>query len=483
MLLIESSSDESSVVEFLLADSKEASSQLSLLVASRVSTGCHKLATERFDVVLLDLSFPPDSGIEAFRKVHERQPDVPIVVLASPSEEQAARQAVRLGAQDCLVRGCFNGRELWLRLSYAVERSRWHSQLEGLLMSDSISRIVVDREGVVRFANESARAFLNRKAGDLEGKPFGHGLPSSGAADLELEVAKRGRRIAEVRCAEIDWRGAPSRLVTLVDVTDARDFDRLKSDLASNLKAVEAKDQLINGVSHEMRNPLTIVKTALYALKNRLAGPLTPQQDKFIDMAARNVDRQIRMVENVLDLGRIRSDKTRLQLRSVELGVLVAQLAEEFHLTNASPRLELEFPKDMPAVFAEPDLVSQVVRNLLDNAFRFAKDKVTVKASVAGEQLLVTVIDDGVGIPKEHLGELFNQYVQVHRPSGGGYKGTGLGLAISREIVVRHGGRIWVESVFGKGSRFNFTLPLASTVTPASNNVYRPAMAGVARPG
>ncbi len=113
-------------------------------------------------------------------------------------------------------------------------------------------------------------------------------------------------------------------------------------------------------------------------------------------------------------------------------------------------------------MYIDPDMILQVVFNLLDNAFRYAKSKVILNCILKNDKTEITVCDDGEGISKEGLLILFNKFQQINRPSGGaGYKGTGLGLAICKEIIRLHQGKIWAESELGKGACFHFTLPLA----------------------
>jgi signal transduction histidine kinase len=106
-----------------------------------------------------------------------------------------------------------------------------------------------------------------------------------------------------------------------------------------------------------------------------------------------------------------------------------------------------------------------VVTNLVDNALRFARSRVTVKATAQEDGALVEIVDDGPGIPSDKIGALFNKFVQINRTVGGGYKGTGLGLAICKEIMTLHGSKIDVESVLGAGTRFSFKLPRAEVTS------------------
>ena len=127
--------------------------------------------------------------------------------------------------------------------------------------------------------------------------------------------------------------------------------------------------------------------------------------------------------------------------------------------------IQEEVAKGLPPLYADPELCVQVLNNLLDNALRYARTKVRVLAEASADvrRVRFSVMDDGKGIPPDRVGDLFNKFVQVDRSrKGDGYKGTGLGLAICKEIVERQEGRIWVESVEGRGSAFRFELPAQS---------------------
>ncbi|MBI3299899.1 MAG: HAMP domain-containing histidine kinase [Elusimicrobia bacterium] len=241
---------------------------------------------------------------------------------------------------------------------------------------------------------------------------------------------------------------------------------RLLAELQEELSSAEAKSSFLSRVSHELRNTLAIMKTASYYLKDGVAGPLTPRQTRMVDLISRNVDRQGRLIDNVLDLAHLRSGKFNIQLRRCDAAEVVAEVVREFKLLGGGQRLQVELGPKPPAVDADPDLIGQVVRNLVANALRYAKERVVVSvgASPAGG-VSVSVQDDGAGIPSDRLGELFTEFVQLPAPDQSrpldvrGYRGTGLGLAICKEIVLGHRGEIRAESEPGRGARFTFFLP------------------------
>ena len=223
--------------------------------------------------------------------------------------------------------------------------------------------------------------------------------------------------------------------------------------------AIDLKNEFMTTISHELRNPLTTVKTAIQSLRDGLVGPLSPQQRRFIDLAHRNVERQIRIINNVLDLARLQSGRARAELRRVALGPLVEEVLQAYAIAPSGPRVETVLAAELPDVKADPDLVTQVLTNLVDNALRYARERVAVRVAASPEGVVLSVIDDGPGMADSQAAKLFSKFVQVARPSGGGYKGTGLGLAICKEIVGAHGGRIWVEGGHGKGARFHTVWP------------------------
>lgn len=223
--------------------------------------------------------------------------------------------------------------------------------------------------------------------------------------------------------------------------------------------ASAAKDASLGRVSHELRNALATVKTAVFCLSDQDTGPLTVRQQRLVEMISRNVDRQVRIVENILDLSRLKAGTTEVDFRPVALGSLAEELAAEFRLKDKTRRLILDLEEALPPAAGDADLLLQLLRNLLDNAFRYAKNRVVLKAGRASDGgLALSVIDDGPGIPAARLRDLFTDFVQLDRPKGPGYRGTGLGLSICREIVDNHRGRIWAESGSPQGARFHVAL-------------------------
>jgi signal transduction histidine kinase len=165
---------------------------------------------------------------------------------------------------------------------------------------------------------------------------------------------------------------------------------------------------------------------------------------------------------SVIDAGLLVVDK-----EPVLIPRLVEELVDEMTRRTAKHRFVISFPSDFPIVDADRRRLEQVVRNLLDNAVKYSPDGglVVVRGQVAGDEVILSVADNGVGIAPEHLNRLFEKFFRVKSPLGDKVRGTGLGLPISRTIVQSHGGRIWAESEVAKGTTIYFTLPCGASYT------------------
>jgi PAS domain S-box-containing protein len=254
------------------------------------------------------------------------------------------------------------------------------------------------------------------------------------------------------------------------DITEMRKLEALKSEVRHRRELDELKDRFIGTVSHELRTPLTIVRSAIESLCEGVGGALTPPQQEIADLCARNVVRLSKMINNLLHISRLESGKASARIERLDLAPLLSEMEANFRMVGRGGgrniSISIDAPAGLPPVAGDPELIGEVLYNLLDNAARFARSAVRVKVRrrrgrVDGrdaELLRVEVLDDGPGIPRDQIGLLFNKFTQVERCVGGGYKGTGLGLAICKEIMTLHGTGIGVESEPGKGTCFYFFL-------------------------
>jgi signal transduction histidine kinase len=236
----------------------------------------------------------------------------------------------------------------------------------------------------------------------------------------------------------------------------ARSFNAMAERLRTH---DEMKEEFFATVSHELRSPITSVREAAHLLAEGVPGPLTAKQARLVAIVRRSTDRLLRLVNQILDMSRLRAGVLPLEYVALDLDWLVARAIEELRpqadearVTIARERVGTRF-----TVLGDEDRLVQVLVNLLANAVRFTPvgGTVTVRLVDAGPECEIQVEDTGVGIPAAELPHVFESYRQAHRGKGG----TGLGLAIVRGLVQAHGGRVTAESQEGKGSRFTVLLP------------------------
>ncbi|HXH38411.1 MAG TPA: HAMP domain-containing sensor histidine kinase [Thermoanaerobaculia bacterium] len=237
-------------------------------------------------------------------------------------------------------------------------------------------------------------------------------------------------------------------------------------------QAVQAREEVLAIVSHDLRSPLNAVMLAASLLQtsDRIA-PQDREELEIIDISAK---RMRRLIEDLLDVTRLEGGK-RLPIEPAPLSVesLFSETYELFKSQAATSSITLQYQAGdgVPQVFADQHRVLQVLSNLIGNAMKFTPPggMITYRAEPQDASVRITVADNGPGIPKENLGDIFNPYWQAKRTAR---LGAGLGLPIAKGIVESHGGRMWVESEPGNGTKFFFTLPVAvnvpSAATPAT---------------
>ncbi len=186
----------------------------------------------------------------------------------------------------------------------------------------------------------------------------------------------------------------------------------------------------------------------------------------FLEKMHTEVDRLAQMVQELGELSRIESGETSIQKEPFQADEAIRQVVGRLgaQADRAGLILNIEIPSPLPSAHGDRDKVEQVLANLLHNAIKFTPvgGNVTVSTEVEDNSILISVFDTGVGIPADDLSRIFERFYKADRARSGG--GTGLGLAIAKHIIEAHDGRIWAESVEGKGSTFYFTLPLALSI-------------------
>ncbi|NLX09002.1 MAG: GAF domain-containing protein [Chloroflexi bacterium] len=256
--------------------------------------------------------------------------------------------------------------------------------------------------------------------------------------------------------------------VHLLDEARARAADLAEAN--RNLEALhELRNELVQNLSHELRNPLSLIQGYAVLMRDSELGPIVPQQVDALNVINDKSEAILRMINDILSLEQIRHET--LELDVIEMAAFCQQTANDMRLLLKDRPLsfETELASGTQLVIGDRDRLRQVLDNLIGNAAKFSPEngviRLLTRVDPAQNAIEISVIDQGIGIPADRLPHVFERFYQGDRTIKHTYGGTGLGLAIVRRIVEAHEGRIWVESTEGSGSTFTFTLPLAERQT------------------
>ncbi|HEX8700629.1 MAG TPA: response regulator EpsF [Myxococcaceae bacterium] len=458
------------------------------------------LLTEDFAVILLDVQMPGLNGFETAKLIRQRQRSryTPIIFLTAYSRDEADQvHGYELGAVDYVVKP-FNPDVLRWKVEVFVtlqlqqkqlqqqEAALWELEREVLArQSEQRFRTLVDAlplfvwamlpDGAITYTNRCwlEYAGLTAKQGrswDVIDNVFHHeDLPRARDAwahayrtERPVEVEYRLRRSQDGRyrwflgrmLPERDEQGALSGWV--LSATDIEDSRRAIEELRATS---EAKDVFLTMAAHELRTPLQAARGFVHLARKKAGPRVEPGVERALQGLSRSVDRMARLVENLLDVGRLQSGDLGLETRQVDLLGLLSEVAEHLRPLEENRRIEVRAPRGL-MLEGDRERLDQVFTNLMSNALRYSPEggPIIVEAREEHGQIHITVRDHGLGIPQDKLPVIFERFGRAH---GTAYGGLGLGLTIARGIVERHGGRIWAESAgrAGEGSTFHVVLP------------------------
>lgn len=390
------------------------------------------------------------------------------------------------------------------------ELSLSRAYLDNVITSMTDPLFVVRPDGVIEMANRAACKILLRSQREVVGKEFKQVFANPETSILEPDILRRWLSQEVLRSYESVFVNASgekipvsmncsvnrrpdglfsSVIVTARDMRDAIEAESIRRQMEEKMmrqrleaegmhKKLEAEEKVVaelkrldklksdfvSIVSHELKTPMTSVRLALEMIDDGMLGEVTQEQKEKLKLAIRNIDRLIMLIEDVLSVSRIESGKLILYREKAPLLSVIERVVAQLSESARSARAEVLIAQpvfDVRAYF-DANAISQVLTNLIGNAIVHNKGgtKITISwQSEDDKEVKVAVIDNGKGIPKEELENIFQQFYQLHNEHEGRPKGTGLGLSISRSIVEAHRGKIWCESDPGKGAKFLFTLP------------------------
>jgi signal transduction histidine kinase len=357
------------------------------------------LDRQDWDLILSDYVMPSFSGLAALAAIREREIDIPFIIVSGAIGEDTAVEAMKAGAHDYIIKGNLG------RLVPAIEREL--------------------RETNVRRERRQAREALRRSY-----------------EELELRVKERTAELASAN-------------------------EQLRVEIAERQRVEEEREDLIRAVSHDLRNPLQVIQGHAQLLTYLLGKSGAQAAGDSVEMKSAeaiitSARRMNAMIQDLVDVAQLESGQVHLDKQSIELREFVSELLERADTMLGSGRVKSQVPADLPPIEVDPNRLERVLLNLLTNALKYSDPcaDVVIRATTTGDDMVkVSVIDQGPGIAPEDLPLIFERYYRAKRAEKA--DGLGLGLYITKMLVEAHGGQVGVESEPGKGSQFQFTVPVA----------------------
>jgi signal transduction histidine kinase/DNA-binding NarL/FixJ family response regulator len=461
------------------------------------------------DVVLLDLSLPDAFGSSTISRMVEAAKDVPVIVLTGNTDSEVSNQAVSLGADDYLLKSEITPSLLARTIQYTIERRRGIEKSRRMLALE-IARAESQRAAErARFLSDVSAAFATtldldqvvasvcRAVVPVLADHCNVHLVGGGNHDGAVAGAIRERRTIELpEAATFDDRarqdGSGTALVlplvahdrsvgALVLVSRRHDwFDDDRRVLAEEVarrtavaidnallhaavqRALDARDEMLAVVSHDLRNPLSLLSLTLRLIRGSVEKGTLPALD-LIARGSRAIGRMERLINDLLDVARIDAGTLAVAKAPIDLGAVARDAVEQNGALAAEKKIRIDTQIEGEAITeGDRDRLMQVITNLLGNAIKFTPEggRIAVSCARRSSAVEVRVADSGPGIPPESLPHVFDRFYQSSGRAKARAEGVGLGLTIAKGIVDAHGGRIGVESQPGSGADFWFELPV-----------------------
>ena len=343
---------------------------------------------------------------------------------------------------------------------------------EALLHSIGEGVFAVDSEGRLILLNRRAQEWTGTPARDAVSRPFAEVLHFEGQMpEYFVEQVVRTGQGLQVGGEAVLVRPGGSRMPVSILAAPVLQDGRVRGciiifrDTSEQLALDRMKDEFISIASHQLRTPLAGMRWYTSTLAEGITGALSSQQSELVKEMENCVGQMTTLVNDLLDVARL--DQGTLTLNQVEIQPreLMAEVVST--LESKAKRLQISLMMNeqgslCPPVHADKALITEVLRNLVDNALKYTPENGVVKLSAQqeGQSLIFSVSDTGVGIPEESIDKLFRKFSRVENPMSKRERGSGLGLYFAKGIVEKHGGTIWARSAPSQGSTFYVRLPL-----------------------
>lgn len=347
---------------------------------------------------------------------------------------------------------------------------------QALLDSLGEGLIVIDRDGIITTVNPSCCAILGYDSEELIGRWFTKAIKSVTPAGVPIDPLQRmviqalslGKAISgNSFYIRSDGDMIPVSINVAPVIINDKPVGAIEifRDITQELALDKAKDEFVSLTSHQLRTPATAVKAILSMMLGGDFGDLNDRQQHYLQKALETNDRQLHIIEDLLNTARVDAGQLSLSIESLDLATLAHDAVQE-HLASLRERnlnITLEKPVESTVVKADPEKLRMVIDNLLSNASKYTPDggRISVHISSKHADAVLSIRDTGIGIAQEDMDKLFRKFSRIDNELSGKVDGNGLGLYLVKHIIDLHEGSVEVSSRPGYGSTFTFILPLA----------------------
>lgn len=476
------------------------------------------LATQKIDIILSDYHLPSYNGSEALSLAKTKYPHIPFIFVSGTMGEEVAIESLLNGATDYVLKNRLSRLAPAIRraLREAKLRAEYKKASEELRKREEQYRILVEgmNEGVMLADNSNIILFVNQQACDITGFSFEeligqksneilfdpgnrkilfekNKLRLQGIKDIyEIELTRKNHEKIWVRCSGSPVYDEDDNVIGAISVFEnineqkkaEEERNKLTQLLIKAKEKAEESDRLksafLANISHEIRTPMNGILGFAELLKNP---ELTSDaQERYIQIIEQSGNRMLNIINDIIDISKIESGQMNLNMQEIYVNQLLKDLLVFFLPEARKKELNLSLSVSLPdneesVILTDHTKLAQILSNLIKNAIKFTKegsihfgyelanspDSLDNKPS----ELIFFIEDTGVGIPDDQIDMVFERFRQGSVLLTRNYEGAGLGLSISKAFVEMMGGKIWVSSKPGKGSRFSFTLPFILSKT------------------
>lgn len=479
VLLVEDDPDDADRIQAALTGAN--SSRIECEQVDTLDEATHRLETKSFDLILLDLSLSDLSlsnvdSLDTIGQISHRSATIPVVVLTESDDDKIALDAIKLGAQDYLVKEQVSQPMMMRTIRHAIERHQLLKDLEkqitALLHSEvrfhkmiehnADAIVIIDNRGVVRFLNPAAETLLRTPSVQILNEKFAYPVVVGEATEISITDSATNKTVAfaEMRVVEMIWEDDLAYLASLRDITERKAVERSLHEHMCELQTRnEELDAFAHSAAHDLRNPLTLLIGFSKVLEEEYHLLSSDEIQSTLKTIVRTGQKMSHIIDGLLTLAGLRNQKTNLS--PLDMASIVCDAKRNLTPLIESYNPEIVTPNEWPVVVGYRPWIEQVWTNYLSNGIKYGGSPPRLELGADVEPNGVVrfwVSDNGAGLTFEDQQRLFKPFSRLE----GQHKavGCGLGLSIVKRIVEQLGGEVGVASqgIPGQGSRFFFTL-------------------------